>query len=39
MERYNIGDVWWVHFPYSDKEIVKRRPAIIIAICHFGYSF
>lgn len=30
MERYNIGDVWWVHFPYSDKEIVKRRPAIII---------
>lgn len=30
MGKYNIGDVWWVHFPYSDKEKIKRRPAIII---------
>ncbi len=30
MEKYNIGDVWWVHFPYSEKEEIKRRPAIII---------
>lgn len=30
MEKYNIGDVWWIHFPFSDKAEVKRRPAIII---------
>lgn len=30
MEKYNIGDVWWVHFPYGDEEKEKRRPAIII---------
>lgn len=30
MEKYNIGDVWWVNFPFSDKDEVKRRPAIII---------
>ena len=30
MERYNIGDVWWIHFPFSDKDEVKRRPAIVI---------
>lgn len=30
MEKYNIGDVWWVHFPYSDSNQKKRRPAIVI---------
>ena len=30
MEKYNIGDVWWIHFPYSDKNEMKRRPAIVI---------
>lgn len=23
MGKYNIGDVWWVHFSYSDKEKIK----------------
>ena len=30
MEKYNIGEVWWIHFPYSDKDQIKRRPAIVI---------
>lgn len=30
MEKYNIGDVWWIHFPFSDKDEIKRRPAIVI---------
>ncbi len=30
MERYEIGDVWWVHFPFEDKDQEKRRPAIIV---------
>lgn len=30
MGKYNIGDVWWIHFPYSDSDEVKRRPAIVI---------
>lgn len=30
MEKYNIGDVWWTYFPYSDKDDYKRRPAIVI---------
>ena len=30
MGKYNIGEVWWVQFPYSDKNEVKRRPAIVI---------
>lgn len=30
IEKYNIGDVWWTHFPYSDKDKIKRRPAIVI---------
>lgn len=30
MKKYEIGDVWWVHFPYSDKNKAKHRPAIII---------
>lgn len=30
MGKYNIGEVCWVQFPYSDKNEVKRRPAIVI---------
>ena len=30
MEKYNIGEVWWIHFPYHDKDQDKRRPAIVI---------
>lgn len=30
MGEYNIGDVWWIHFPYGDIDETKRRPAIII---------
>ncbi|XME02229.1 type II toxin-antitoxin system PemK/MazF family toxin [Lachnospiraceae bacterium C1.1] len=30
MEDYNIGDVWWVRFPFSDSNDDKRRPAIVI---------
>ncbi len=30
MGKYNVGDVWWVHFPYRDEEKEKRRPAIVI---------
>ena len=30
MGKYSIGDVWWVQFPYSDINEVKRRPAIVI---------
>ena len=30
MGKYEIGDVWWVHFPFQDKDQVKRRPAIIV---------
>jgi mRNA-degrading endonuclease toxin of MazEF toxin-antitoxin module len=30
VEKYNIGDVWWTYFPYSDKDDYKRRPAIVI---------
>ena len=30
MEKYNVGDVWWIHFPFSDNDKVKRRPAIVI---------
>lgn len=30
MKKYNVGDVWWIYFPYSDKDAVKRRPAIVI---------
>ena len=30
MEKYNIGEVWWIHFPFQDKEQDKRRPAIVI---------
>ena len=30
MSNYNIGDVWWVHFPYDEKDQEKYRPAIII---------
>lgn len=27
---YNIGEVWWVMFPYQDQSVEKRRPAIVI---------
>ena len=30
MEKYEIGDVWWVYFPFEDIDQVKRRPAIIV---------
>ena len=30
MEKYEIGDVWWVHYPFEDKDKEKRRPAIIV---------
>lgn len=30
MEKYEIGDVWRVHFPFEDKDQEKRRPAIIV---------
>ena len=30
MGKYEIGDVWWVHFPFEDKDQEKRRPAIIV---------
>ena len=30
IEKYNIGEVWWVQFPYSDQDKEKRRPAIVI---------
>ena len=29
-QKYNIGDVWWVHFPFGDTSEEKRRPAIVI---------
>ena len=28
MGKYNVGEVWWIHFPYGDKDVEKRRPAI-----------
>ena len=30
MEKYNIGELWWTHFPFSDKDEYKRRPALVI---------
>lgn len=30
MGKYNIGEVWWIHFPYEDTDNIKRRPAIVI---------
>lgn len=30
MGKYNIGEVWWIHFPFEDTEELKRRPAIVI---------
>ena len=30
MGKYNVGEVWWIHFPYEDSDILKRRPAIVI---------
>jgi len=28
----NIGEVWWVRFPFEDKNELKTRPAIILDI-------
>ena len=25
-----IGDLWWVHFPFSESRNIKRRPALVI---------
>ena len=30
MGKYNIGEIWWTNFPFSDSNNTKRRPAIII---------
>ncbi len=30
MEKYNVGEVWWIHFPFGDKDYEKRRPAIVV---------
>ena len=30
MSNYNVGDVWWVHFPFDEKDREKYRPAIVI---------
>ena len=30
MGKYNIGEVWWIHFPFEDLDDLKRRPAIVI---------
>lgn len=30
MGKYNVGEVWWIHFPYGDKDVEKRRPAIVV---------
>lgn len=30
MGKYDIGEIWWVHFPYQEEDIEKRRPAIVI---------
>jgi mRNA-degrading endonuclease toxin of MazEF toxin-antitoxin module len=28
--KYNVGEVWWIHFPFGDKDYEKRRPAIVV---------
>ena len=28
--KYNVGEVWWIHFPFRDKDYEKRRPAIVV---------
>ena len=28
MGKYNVGEVWWIHFPYGDKDVEKRRPSV-----------
>ena len=30
MGKYNVGEVWWIHFPFGDKDVEKRRPAIVV---------
>ena len=38
MGKYNIGDVWWTHFPFENSNIVKHRPAIVIKDKETPYS-
>lgn len=30
MNKYEIGDVWWVDFPFEDNSYTKFRPAIVL---------
>ena len=30
MGKYNIGEIWWTHFPFNDADDEKHRPAIVI---------
>lgn len=30
MGKYNIGEVWWTHFPFQEVNEEKHRPAIVI---------
>lgn len=30
MTKYNVGEVWWTHFPFDEVDDEKHRPAIII---------
>ena len=30
MGKYNIGEVWWLNFPFSDQNKKKHRPAVVI---------
>ncbi len=29
-KKYEIGEVWWVQFPFKDEPKEKRRPAVIL---------
>jgi mRNA-degrading endonuclease toxin of MazEF toxin-antitoxin module len=28
--KYNVGEVWWTHFPFQEGTQDKHRPAIVI---------
>lgn len=30
MAKYNIGELWWVQFPFEETNDSKHRPAIVI---------
>jgi mRNA-degrading endonuclease toxin of MazEF toxin-antitoxin module len=30
MGKYNLGEVWWLNFPFDDQNKKKHRPAVII---------